>query len=155
MFVRAAFCLTFLFLAGVGVAAKSNRLQEPASHAVSRAYQASFIPGANSIAQETATSRYVPTPEVEGLIRQGNKRMREGDILGARQSYQKAVATGDVAAALVMGRSYDPIYFARIAERNAEPDPVKAFAWYHRAKDAGAVQTAMVRIDDLKVFLRK
>ena len=54
-----------------------------------------------------------------------------------------------------MGRSYDPIYFARIAGRNAEPDPAKAFAWYHRAKDAGAVQTAMVRIGDLKVFLRK
>ena len=81
--------------------------------------------------------------------------MREGDILGARQSYQKAVASGDAAAALVMGRSYDPIYFARIAERNAEPDPAKAFEWYRRAMDAGAVQTAMVRIGDLEVYLRK
>ncbi len=47
--------------------------------------------------------------------------MREGDILGARESYQKALAFGDAAAALVMGRSYDPIYFAKIVgkERRA------------------------------------
>ncbi len=153
MFARAAICLTFLFLAGIGVAAKSNRLQEPAPQAVSGAFQASFTPGAIPAGQETAKSRYVPMPEVEGLIREGNKRMREGDILGARQSYEKAVASGDAAAALVMGRSYDPIYFARIVERNAEPDPAQAFAWYRRAAGAGAVQTAMVRIEDLKGFL--
>ena len=98
-------------------------------------------------------ARYVPRPEVEALIRDGNKRMREGDILGARQSYQKAVAFGDAAAALVMGRSYDPIYFAKIAGRNAEPEPAKAFEWYRRAMDAGAAQTAMVRIGDLKRFV--
>ena len=81
--------------------------------------------------------------------------MREGDILGARQSYQKAFASGDAAAALVMGRSYDPIYFARIAARNAEPEPAKAFEWYRRAMNAGAIQTAMVRIEDLNGFLSK
>ena len=150
MFVRTAICLTLLFSAGTAFAEEGKQPQ-----AASWQLQAALTQGAEQAGQETAMDRSVATPSVEDLIRDGNKRMREGDILGARQSYQKAVASGDAAAALVMGRSYDPIYFARIAERNAEPDPAQAFAWYQRAKDAGAVQTAMVRIDDLKVFLRK
>ncbi|MGO9984367.1 MAG: hypothetical protein ACLPIX_09185 [Rhodomicrobium sp.] len=99
--------------------------------------------------------RLNPRPEVEDLIREGNKRMREGDILEARQFYQKAVALGDPEAALAMGRSYDPIYFARIDKKNAEPDAAKAFDWYRRAMDAGAAQTAMVRIENLKHFLNE
>jgi TPR repeat protein len=150
MFVRTAICLTLLFSAGTAFAEEGKK-----PLAAAWQLQASLTQGAELAGQETAVDRSVATPIREDLIREGNKRMREGDILGARQSYRKAVASGDAAAALVMGRSYDPIYFARIAVRNAEPDPAQAFEWYRRAKDAGAVQTAMVRIDDLKGFLAK
>ena len=150
MFVRTAICLTLLFSAGTAFAEEGKQPQ-----AASWQLQAALTQGVEPAGQEIAMDRSVATPSVENLIRDGNKRMREGDILGARRFYEKAVASGDAAAALVMGRSYDPSYFARIAERNAEPDPAKAFAWYGQAMNAGAVQTAMVRIDDLKVFLRK
>ncbi len=103
----------------------------------------------------TAPRRAAQRPEVEDLIREGNKRMREGDIVEARQFYQRAIAFGDAEAALAMGRSYDPIYFARIEKKNADPDAAKAFDWYKRAMDAGASQTAMVRIENLKHFLNE
>jgi hypothetical protein len=124
------------------------------------AFQASLAPGTSPAVQEQAAVRRAnPRPEVEDLIREGNKRMREGDILEARQFYQKAVALGDAAgdaeASLAMGRSYDPIYFARIDKKNAEPDAAKAFEWYRKARDAGAAQTAMVRIENLKHFLNE
>ncbi len=93
--------------------------------------------------------------EVEDLIREGNKRMKDGDILDARRLYQKAVALGDAEAALAMGRSYDPIYFARIDKKNAEPDAARAFDWYRKAMDGGAAQTAKVRIENLKHFLNQ
>jgi hypothetical protein len=123
-------------------------------------FQPAPAPGTSPGPQEQAGARRAnPRPEVEDLIREGNKRMREGDILEARQFYQKAVALGDAAgdaeAALAMGRSYDPIYFARIDKKNAEPDAAKAFEWYRKARDAGAVQTAMVRIENLKHFLNE
>jgi hypothetical protein len=111
------------------------------------------------VQEQPVLRRANPRPEVEDLIREGNKRMREGDIVEARQFYQKAVALGDTAgdpeAALAMGRSYDPIYFARIDKKNAEPDAAKAFEWYRKARDAGAAQTAMVRIENLKHFLNE
>jgi hypothetical protein len=93
--------------------------------------------------------------EIEDLIRDGNKRMKEGDILEARRLYQKAVGLGDPEAALAMGRSYDPIYFARIDKKNAEADAAKAFDWYRKAMDGGAAQTAKVRIENLKHFLNQ
>jgi hypothetical protein len=119
-------------------------------------FPGSPAPGASAPAQEPLAARRAnPRPEVEDLIREGNKRMREGDILEARQFYQKAVVFGDAEAALAMGRSYDPIYFARIDKKNAEPDAAKAFDWYRKAMDAGAAQTAMVRIENLKHFLNE
>lgn len=118
-------------------------------------FQATLVPGTAGPATESAARRSTPRPEVEDLIREGNKRMREGDILEARQFYQRAVAFGDPEAALAMGRSFDPIYFARIDKKNAEPDAAKAFDWYRRAMDAGAAQTAMVRIENLKHFLNE
>ncbi len=108
------------------------------------------LPGAPSDQPKAA-----PGAELQDLIQEGNRRMREGDILKARQLYQKAVAFGDPEAALAMGRSYDPAYFARLARRNAEPDAAKAFAWYRKAMDRGGAQTAKVRIDNLKHFLNQ
>jgi hypothetical protein len=122
-------------------------------------FRARIEPAQPAFQPSRAGTRPNPRPEVEDLIREGNKRMREGDILEARQFYQKAVALGDAAgdaeASLAMGRSYDPIYFARIDKKNAEPDAAKAFEWYRKARDAGAAQTAMVRIENLKHFLNE
>jgi hypothetical protein len=163
MFARAVIFLTLLFSAGValagwqsgplGIAASFNRPHGTVPQAAPRITPASLSRGTDTI--EPAKAKHMPRPEVVTLIRKGNKLMREGDITGARAAYREAVAFGDPAAALVMGRSYDPIYFARIVERNAEPDPAKALEWYGLAREEGAVQTAMVRIKDLKRFMSK
>ncbi len=163
MFARAAIFLTLLFSAGValagwqsgplGNAGSSGWRQEAAGQEAPAIVPASLAQRPEPV--EPAKARPMPKPEVVTLIRQGNKLMREGDIIGARAAYREAAVFGDPAAALVMGRSYDPIYFARIAKRNAEPDPAKAFEWYGLARDSGAFQTAVVRIEDLKRFMAK
>jgi hypothetical protein len=160
MFARMAIFSTLLLFPGTAsaewqsqtAAATSNPAKGTAPQAASGVVRASLGQEVNPADAEV---KYGSRPEVEGLIREGNKLMREGDILGARQSYLKAFASGDAAAALVMGRSYDPIYFAKLVKGNDGPDPAKAFEWYRRAKDAGAVQTATVRIEDLKQFMSK
>ena len=112
-------------------------------------------PAAQAAGAPSDQTKVASRTEIEDLIREGNKRMREGDILDARQLYQKAVALGDPEAALAMGRSYDPVYFARIDKKNAEPDAAKAFDWYRKAMDGGAAPTAKVRIENLKHFLNQ
>jgi hypothetical protein len=88
------------------------------------------------------------------LIRDGNKLMRDGDILSARRLYEQAAATGNPEAALAMGRSYDPSYFEKLPVKTGKPDPATAFEWYKKALDGGLV-TARVKIDGLKQWLQR
>jgi len=123
----------------------------PAIAALVPAPAGARIPQDNDAAKRRAALQ----PEIEDLIREGNKHMREGDIKQAREFYAKAVTMGDPEAALAMGRSFDPIYFERLDKKNADPDPAKAFDWYKTAMDSGANQTAKVRIDNLKQYLNR
>jgi len=129
--------------------------QQPAPVVPAPTRQAALAPQQQPEPDRVFTRSGASVTEIEDMIREGNKRMREGDILQARQFYQKAVTSGDPEAALAMGRSYDPIYFARIEKKNAEPDAAKAFDWYRKAMDGGATQTAKVRIENLKHFLNE
>jgi hypothetical protein len=99
-----------------------------------------------------------PLPETDFLtqmlIRDGNKKMREGDITGARRLYEQAAQSGNAEAALAMGRSYDPTYFEKLSVKSGKPDPAMAFDWYKRALDGGLV-TAKVKIDTLKQWLQR
>jgi TPR repeat protein len=88
------------------------------------------------------------------LIRDGNKLMRDGDIIAARRLYEQAAANGNPEAALAMGRSYDPSYFEKLPVKTGKPDPATAFEWYKRALDGGLV-TARVKIDGLKQWLQR
>jgi hypothetical protein len=140
---------------------KTQTVAPPQQAVIATPFQASLAPTVPPVTQspnswQEGTARQLsPQPEIEDLIREGNKRMREGDILEARQLYQRAISLGDPEAALAMGRSFDPIYFARIDKKNAEPDAAKAFDWYRKAMDGGAAQTAKVRIENLKHFLNE
>jgi hypothetical protein len=158
MFIRITLSLALLSIPAAAFAERQSQAgsaapgtyRETAPHAVSGTMQALLTP---DVVEGPAT--YSAKPDVEALIREGNKSMRGGDIAGARVFYQKALASGEPAAALVMGRSYDPVYFTKIETRNAEPDPAKALEWYERARNAGAGHTAEVRIEDLKRFMGK
>jgi hypothetical protein len=88
------------------------------------------------------------------LIRDGNKLMRDGDILGARRLYEQAAADGNPEASLAMGRSFDPSYFEKLEVKTGKPDPATAFQWYKKALDGGLV-TARVKIDGLKQWLQR
>jgi hypothetical protein len=99
-----------------------------------------------------------PHPETDFLtqmlIRDGNKKMREGDILAARRFYEQAAAKGNAEGALAMGRSYDPTYFEKLAVKTGKPDPATAFDWYKKALDGG-LPIAKVKIDQLKQWLQR
>lgn len=109
---------------------------------------------ANQLVEVTEATPEIDTdPLTQLLIRDGNKLMREGDILGARRLYEQAVANGNPEAALAMGRSYDPSYFEKLPIQTGKPDPATAFQWYKQALDGGLV-TARVKIDGLKQWLQ-
>jgi TPR repeat protein len=96
----------------------------------------------------------IPPYAADHLIREGHKQMRAGDILAARQLYERSMVYGYPETYLAMGRSYDPFYFARLNIKSGEPDSAKAMEWYQKALDAG-LSGAQMRIDAMRRWLER
>lgn len=93
--------------------------------------------------------------DVQDLIREGNRYMRDGEIIRARSYYEQAARAGHGEAALAMGRSFDPSYFERLDRKTGEPDAAQAFEWYRQAMNAGLDRAAQVRIENLRQWLNR
>ena len=55
----------------------------------------------------------------------------------ARRLYASAAERGNAAAALSLGRLYDPAFLGRSVLGGVDPDPALARQWYQRAADMG------------------
>ena len=71
------------------------------------------------------------------LFARGLDAERLGDLSVARRFYASAAAQGDAAAALHLGRLYDPAYLRGVALGGVDPNPALARAWYERAISLG------------------
>ena len=86
------------------------------------------------------TSNPPPKPvnaEAVAMMTSGDNLMKSGEIIGARQFYQRALDLGMPQAAFKLGQTYDPAIFAAKKVRGLTPDAVKADAFYAQARAAG------------------
>jgi hypothetical protein len=93
----------------------------------------------------------VPTlqpEEIRLLVEQGERFIAEGDIITARMIFERAVKTGDAAAAMALAAAYDPIVLTRRGVLGIDTDVEKARAWYQKAQSLGAAQ-ALERLNAL------
>ncbi|HJS30684.1 MAG TPA: AAA family ATPase, partial [Alphaproteobacteria bacterium] len=82
---------------------------------------------------------------VTQLLSRGEELMRLGDPAAARLVFERAAAGGHAHAATGVGRTYDPVEFARQRLRGVPPDPDRAQFWYERAV-AGGDDEAVARL---------
>lgn len=78
------------------------------------------------------------SPQSRALITRGIGLLRFGDVVAARRLFEKAVEYGDANAAIMVGRTYDPVVFEKLDVRGLKADPQRAMSWYQRARAAGA-----------------
>jgi hypothetical protein len=76
--------------------------------------------------------------EVAGLLQKGDTLLKSGDLVIARQFYQRAFEMGAADGATGVARSYDPAIYAQMNVRGIAPDADLAAQWYQKAKLAGA-----------------
>ena len=76
------------------------------------------------------------------LLSRGEELMRLGDPAAARLVFERAAADGHAYAATGVGRTYDPVEFARQRLRGVPPDPDQAQFWYQRGLSAGDAEAA-------------
>jgi hypothetical protein len=70
---------------------------------------------------------------VAALTRHGNEALDLGDTSSARLLFQRAAEAGSSAAAIALGKTYDPNFTGNAAAR----DPDRAAAWYRKAAALG------------------
>lgn len=75
----------------------------------------------------------LPPELVAALLKRGDQALGLGDITAARLMFQRAAAGGSAAAALSLGKTYDPNYIAQ----GGKPEPASAVAWYREAVTLG------------------
>jgi hypothetical protein len=93
-----------------------------------------------------AASSGAPAPPVSdlvaALIRRGDEFLQQRDIAAARLLYERAALSGNAHAAMLAGKTYDPLYFAEIGISGIAPDRGKAIEWYGAATALGDAEAA-------------
>ncbi len=78
--------------------------------------------------------------EVTGLLGKGDMLMKTGDLIIARQFYNRAFEMGAAEGAMGVAKTYDPTVFAEMKVQGITPDAAKAAEWYEKAKQAGVTE---------------
>jgi TPR repeat protein len=139
----------------LGDAAASPQPSAQASIAADRGANAMITPAQATPPQQLArsTRRAAPLPDardlIEALLRRGDEFLKTGDIAAARLFYERAAKAGSARAAMLAGKTYDPLYFAEIGARGIVADRTKAVDWYGKAAGLGD-REAKARLEKLR-----
>ncbi|MEJ2123417.1 MAG: hypothetical protein P8Y47_01090 [Alphaproteobacteria bacterium] len=95
--------------------------------------------------QKTVKKKAPPTPremtdEDRLMLERGDLLFRQGDVAAARLIYNRMAKRGIAAAALAMGRSYDPRVLKPMRVEGLRSNAQKARVWYKLAVDLGSQQ---------------
>ncbi len=71
------------------------------------------------------------------LVARGNRLLELGDVVSARLLFRIVAERGDGAAAMAVGRTYDPVFFEEAGIRGVLPEPAAALLWYRTAVELG------------------
>jgi hypothetical protein len=73
------------------------------------------------------------------LLEKGKESIQQGNILHARQFYERAANKGLAEAALALASTYDPRELPRMrGVASVTPDPAMARKWYEKARELGS-----------------
>jgi TPR repeat protein len=95
-------------------------------------------PAPNQVAPAGKPVRELDPEAVKLLMQQGDQFLASGDLVTARLVFRRAAESGNAAAALALGATYDPVVLARLGVRGMGADVEKARSWYEKAKEFGS-----------------
>lgn len=78
----------------------------------------------------------------ERLLARGEAFLANGNIMGARDFFERAADAGSAVSALRLATTYDPAALKRLKVQGVAPDPALARKWYARALELGSSEAA-------------
>lgn len=97
-------------------------------------------PPAPSAPQPAPAPRSVDSPLIAALIKRGSDTLATGDVSAARLLFERAANLGSGAAALALGRAFDPGVLSRLGTVGLRGDPALAARWYRIAAERGETE---------------
>ena len=97
---------------------------------------------------DTSAGKNDDEDRARNLFVQGEARLAEGDVIGARMFFKKGADAGDAQSAIAMGATYDPTLFSALKVQGMRPDIDLARQWYQKAINLGS-KDARDRLDKL------
>jgi hypothetical protein len=85
----------------------------------------------------------------EGFLSRGRALLNDGNIVLARLFFQRAADAGLAEGALAMGETFDAAELRRRGAIGVQPSPDEARRWYERARELGAGEAALGRLERL------
>jgi hypothetical protein len=95
-------------------------------------------PAPDPVAAVRPPVRELDAESVKLLMQQGEQFVASGDLVAARLVYRRAAESGNAAAALALGATFDPVVLAKIGVKGMGADVEKARSWYEKAKEFGS-----------------
>jgi hypothetical protein len=92
--------------------------------------------------------------DVADLVNRGNALLELGDLASARLFYRLAADGGSPEGAMLMGMTFDPVYFARTGIQGTQPQIQNALQWYDKAIAMGS-RPAERRMEELHAWLEQ
>ncbi len=77
---------------------------------------------------------------LEGWLATGDRAMLQGNVVHARQFYERVAERGLALAAFKMAETYDPVELEKLGVVGLAPDKPMARRWYERAKQLGDIR---------------
>jgi len=107
------------------------------------------VPSAPGPAPTTDAAPPPDQPIIAALLHRGADILATGDVSGARLLFERAAGLGSGAAALALGRSYDPEVLSELGTIGLQADVAEAVRWYRIAAERGEAEAegALVRLD--------
>jgi len=143
--------------AGAPQAAANPTDTAPASVAISvgpastAATAPAALPPASELGAATPAAATTGLPQMHlsaadtaALLARGDALFSKGDVVAARQFYERAAYAGEGQAALRLGETFDPVFLDQARLRGARGDLSTALSWYRRARDLGVAEAEIL-----------
>src|SRR4029077_17765941 len=86
--------------------------------------------------------------ELDALLSRSSGFLKTGDFAAARILLRRAAESGSADAALMLGKTFDPLYLNELGAIGIQPDLGQARQWYQKAVELGS-EVAAQRLANL------
>jgi TPR repeat protein len=130
--------------ADTGAARRATKPLDRAEGAAPRAPEPAPIetPGGAASAPSGPALQGAERTRAEHLLALGEAYLADGNVMGARDFFERAAGAGLPGAAMRMAATYDPAELEQLNAHGVAADLALARKWYERARELGAAEAA-------------